>query len=172
MFDEQARPVLGPLATDRPHQFKGLVTYETPFRLSVGVFQFVGSGLPVSREVAVVPGSYFPVMYLGRLSDGRTPMLSQTGIYVQQELRVWRGTRLAIGISVANLFNQGATVSEFPVENEAGSGIVVSMDDFFAGRFDVEQAMAAQKINTDARFLLANAFQEPRTARIMLRWIF
>jgi hypothetical protein len=172
MFDEQARPVLGPLATDRPHQFKGLVTYETPFRLSVGVFQFVGSGLPVSREVAVVPGSNFPVMYLGRLSDGRTPMLSQTGIYVQQELKVWRGTRLAIGISVANLFNQGATVSEFPVETEFGSAIVVSEDDFFAGRFDVEQAMAAQKIDTDARFLLANAFQEPRTARIMLRWIF
>jgi hypothetical protein len=88
------------------------------------------------------------------------------------ELKVWRGTRLAIGISVANLFNQGATVSEFPVETEAGSAIVVSEDDFFAGRFDVGQAMATQKINTDARFLLANAFQEPRTARIMLRWIF
>ena len=172
MFDEKARPVLGPLATDRPHQFKGLVIYETPFRLSAGVFQFVGSGIPVTREVAVVPAGYFPVMYRGRLSDGRTPMLSQTDIYLQQELAVWRGTRVAVGLSVTNLFNQAAVMSAFPRETEQGYAIEVSEDDFFAGRFDVKQSMAAQGISTDARFLMPYAYQAPRTARVMLRWIF
>jgi hypothetical protein len=172
MFDEKARPVLGPLATDRPHQFKGLVIYDTPFRLSAGVFQFVGSGVPVTREVAVVPAGYFPVMYRGRLSDGRTPTLSQTDIYVQQELQVWRGTRLAVGLSVTNLFDQAAVMSAFPGETEQGYAIDVSEDDFFAGRFDVTQSMAAQGISTDARFLMPYAYQAPRTARVMLRWIF
>jgi hypothetical protein len=172
MFDEKARPVLGPLATDRPHQFKGMVIYETPFHLSAGVFQVVGSGLPVTREVAVVQGSNFPVMYRGRLSDGRTPTLSQTDVYVQQQLAVWRGTRLAIGLSVSNLFNQNATISKYSTETEASYAIDVTEEDFFAGRFDVKQSMAKQGINVDARFLLPNVYQPPRTARVMLRWIF
>jgi hypothetical protein len=149
-----------------------MVIYETPFHLSAGVFQVVGSGLPVTREVAVVQGSNFPVMYRGRLSDGRTPTLSQTDVYVQQQLAVWRGTRLAIGLSVSNLFNQNATISKYSTETEASYAIDVTEEDFFAGRFDVKQSMAKQGINVDARFLLPNVYQPPRTARVMLRWIF
>jgi hypothetical protein len=172
MFDEKARPVFGPLATDRPHQFKANVVYQAPFRLSVGVFQFLASGLPVSREAAVVQGSAFPMMYLGRLSDGRTPALSQTDLYVQQDIGVWRGSRLSLGLSVTNLFDQDTVISEYITENEQGFPIDVTEDVFFAGQFDVHQAMAQQGINTDARFLLPNAYQAPRTARVMLKWSF
>jgi hypothetical protein len=48
----------------------------------------------------------------------------------------------------------------------------VTEEDFFAGRFDVHQAMAAQGVATDARFLMANGFQSPRTARVMVKWSF
>ena len=120
MFDEKARPVYGPLATDRPHQFKGQVVYQTSFHLSIGVFEFAGSGLPVTREVAVVQGSLFPVMYRGRLSDGRTPMLSQTDIYVQQDIGVWGSSRLSFGLSVTNLFDQDATISKYQHRDGAG----------------------------------------------------
>jgi hypothetical protein len=173
MFDEQAQPVYGPLATDRPHQFKGQVVYQAPFRLSVGVFQFVGSGLPVTREVAVVSGSSFPMQYLGRLSDGRTPVLTQTDLYVQQDIgTAWRQSRFSIGFSVTNLFNQDTTISKYSTETEQGTAIDVSEADFFAGRFDVQQAMTNQLIATDARFLLPNAFQAPRTAKVILKWSF
>jgi len=173
MFDEKARPVYGLLATDRPHQFKAQVVYQSPFRLSVGLFQILASGLPVTREVAVVAGSNFPMMYEGRLSDGRTPVLSQTDLYVQQDIGAgWRQSRFSIGFSVTNLFDQDAEISKYIIENEQGFAIAVTEDVFFAGQFDVHQAMAQQKINTDARFLLPNAFQAPRTARIMLKWSF
>jgi hypothetical protein len=173
MFDQEAQPVYGLLATDRPHQFKGQVVYQAPFRLSVGVFQFVGSGLPVTREVAVVPGSNFPMQYLGRLSDGRTPTLSQTDLYVQQDIGTgWRQSRFSIGFSVTNLFNQDAAISKYPTETEQGTAIALSEEDFFAGRFDVQQSMSAQKIATDARFLLPNGFQAPRVARVLLKWSF
>jgi hypothetical protein len=172
MFDEKARPVYGLLATDRPHQLKANVVYEAPFRMSVGVYQFLASGLPVTREIAVVQGSNFPMMYLGRLSDGRTPALSQTDLYVQQDIGAWRNSRFSVGLSVTNLFDQDTVISKYIVKNEAGYAIGVTEDQFFAGQFDVDQAMAAQGINDDARFLLPNAYQAPRTARIMAKWSF
>jgi len=88
MFDEKGRPVYGRLATDRPHQVKAHVVYAASFGLDVGAYQFVGSGLPVTREAAVLPPAFYPMQYLGRLSDGRTPVLSQTDLYVQQSVRL------------------------------------------------------------------------------------
>jgi hypothetical protein len=172
MFDEKALPVYGPLATDRSHQVKGMFVYQAPFRLSVGLYRFLASGLPVTREVRVVPVSNFPLMYSGRLSDGRTPVLSQTDIYAQQDIGLWRGTRLSVGMSVTNLLDQDTAISKYPIENEQGFAITLTQAEFFAGQFDVEQAMAQQHINTDARFLLPDAFQAPRIARVMLKWSF
>jgi hypothetical protein len=136
------------------------------------VFQFLASGLPVTREVAVVQGSSFPMQYLGRLSDGRTPVLSQTDLYVQQDIGAWNGSRFSIGLSVTNLFDQDTVISKYITRNEAGTAVDVTEDQFFAGQFDVDQAMAAQGINEDARFLLSDAYQAPRTARVMLKWSF
>jgi hypothetical protein len=172
MFDEKARPVLGSLATDRPHQLKAHVVFQAPFRLSVGAFQFVGSGLPVTREVSVVPGSSFPLMYRGRVSDGRMPVLSQTDLYVQQDIKAWRRSRLSLGLSVTNVFDQDATISKYILETEQGFALEVSEEEFFAGRFDVRRGMTEQQIATDARFLLPDAYQLPRTARILLKWSF
>jgi hypothetical protein len=172
MFDEKGRPVYGRLATDRPHQLKAQAVWRAPFGLSVGAFQFVGSGLPVTREVSVVEGFGYPVMYRGRLSDGRTPVLAQSDVYVQQDILVGRGSRLSIGLSVTNLFDADTVISKYPIETEAGYALDVAEDDFFAGRFDVAQAKADQGVATDARFLLPDHYQLPRTARLMLKWTF
>jgi hypothetical protein len=172
MFDEQARPVLGVLGTDRPHQLKGTLVYQAPFRLTVGAYQFVASGVPVTRETWVVPGALYPIMYAGRMSDGRTPVLWQTDLYVQQDIRLWRDTRLSVGLNVTNLFNQDTATSKYVVQNEQGFATALTAADFFGGRFDAQQYMAQQGIRTDARFLLPDGFQAPRSARVQVKWAF
>lgn len=111
------------------------------------------------------------MQYLGRMSDGRTPMLSQTDLYVQQDIRTTPGTRLSIGVSVSNLFNQDTVISKFIGENES-AGLVIDEADLYAGRLDFQQLMADQHILKDARFLMANGFQAPRTARVLVAWSF
>ncbi len=57
MFQDGGTPVFGPLATDRPHQFKTQFIYQFPVGTSVGVNQYVASGLPVSREIGIFPAT-------------------------------------------------------------------------------------------------------------------
>jgi hypothetical protein len=172
MFDERGRPVYGRLATDRPHQVKGHLVYSTAFRLNVGVFQSVGSGLPVTREASVIPPSLYPMQYRGRMSDGRTPLLAQTDLYVQQDFAMARGTRLSVGLSVSNVFDQDAVISKFVTETERGAGLAIGEADLYAGRLDFEQAFTQQNVLRDPRFLMADGYQAPRTARIMVKWSF
>jgi hypothetical protein len=172
MFDESGRPVYGNLATDRPHQLKAFVVYSAPFGLNVSAFQYVSSGLPVSREVAILPPSYYPMQYLGRMSEGRTPTLSRTDLYVQQDIAMAHGTKLSAGIGVSNLFNQDTVVSKFVMESETGAGLTFNEADLYAGRLDFEQLFVQQRVLRDPRFLMANGYQPPRSARIMLKWTF
>ncbi len=74
MFQDGGQAAYGPLATDRPHQFKTQFIYVFSFGTSIGLNEYVASGLPVSRELGIYPTSNLPVQYLGRGSDGRTPM--------------------------------------------------------------------------------------------------
>jgi hypothetical protein len=172
MFDEKGRPVYGNLATDRPHQLEGYIVYSTRFGLNASLYQFVASGLPTTREAAVVPPSFYPMQYLGRMSDGRTPLLSQTDVYLQQDIAMPRGTRLSVGIGVSNLFNQDTVVSKFITETEPGAGLTINEADLYAGRLDFQQLVTEQNVRRDARFLMANGFQAPRTARVMVGWSF
>ena len=67
---------------------------------------------------------------------------------------------------------QQGTYQLVPTTPSASTEYITSEDDVFAGRFDVQQAMDAQGIATDARFLLADGFQAPRTARVLVKWSF
>jgi len=173
MFDQSGKPVYGRLATDRPHQLKAFLVYSTTFGLNFSVFQALSTGLPVTREVAVLPPSNYPMQYLGRMSDGRTPTLSQTDLYVQQDIAMVRGTRLSAGIGVSNLFNQDTVVSQYIGETEQGTGgLTFNEADLYAGRLDFQQLMVQQGIRKDARFLMANGYQPSRSARVMIKWTF
>ena len=90
MFQDGGDAALGPLATDRPHQFKTQFIYQFDLGTSIGVNQYVASGLPVSREIGIYPGNNLPVNYLGRGSDGRTPMFSQTDLLRAAHRSTWR----------------------------------------------------------------------------------
>ena len=171
LFNEKGQPVYGPLATDRPHQVKVTGTYAAPFRINASLFQTLASGLPVTRTVAVTM-PYFPVMYQGRMSDDRTPVLSQTDIFVQKEFSFRDRQRLAFGITVTNLFNQATVISKSSSESDDGVALTLNEADFYAGRLDFRQMMADQKIPTSPLFMKADGFLAPRSIRLMLKWTF
>jgi hypothetical protein len=80
--------------------------------------------------------------------------------------------RLSAGVSVTNLFDQATVISVFPTETDTGAGIVLDEADFYAGRLDFAQLMAEQRVLKDPRFLMAQAYQAPRSMKVMLRLMF
>ncbi len=179
MFDGNGQPNYGPLATDRPHQFKAQFIYQVPVGLSLGLNQYVASGIPVSREAAVLPTSNYPVQYLGRGSDGRTPMYSQTDLYLQHEFRL--GTRgIQLNFTVQNLFNQQTATSKFVTQLRSGNGLTFSEAAFYAGQISFDQLINAKAAAVapgspsfqDPRFLQPNDFQTPILARFGVKFVF
>jgi hypothetical protein len=170
-FGENGQPVLGVLATDRTHQFKTQFIYQFPFGTGVGVNQYVASGIPITREAAFIGGNAFPVPYLGRNSDGRTPVFSQTNLLLTHELRLGRGNRLQLTMDVQNLFDQDAASNRFPTELAAGQAIDVSEEEFYNG-VNTQQLIQDQHLVRDARFLMNSAFQEPRSIRFGVKFLF
>ena len=165
-FDANGQPSNGLLATDRPHQFKGQVTYDTPWRMTIGANYLVESGTPASTVADQKGMSFFPY---GRGDLGRTPAISRVDLRVQQELRLGR-TRLAAGVDFLNLFDQDTAATIFTRPYRDG----FNLDDqiFFAG-FDPEAVVAATPgFVRDARYGMANSFQARREIRVQVKLTF
>jgi hypothetical protein len=165
-FDANGQPSNGLLSTDRPHQFKGQVTYDTPWRMTIGANYLLESGTPQSTVADEKGMSFFPY---GRGDLGRSPVFSRTDLRVQQELRIGR-TRLAAGVDFINLFDQDGVTKIFTRPYRDG----FNLDDpvFFAG-FDPEAVVAATPgFLRDARYGMANAFQSRREIRVQVRFTF
>jgi hypothetical protein len=167
-FDAKGDVVLGRLATDRPHQFKLSANYELPTGTLFGVQQYVASGIPVTREAAAISGSSYPIQYLGRLSDGRTPTISQTDFTVSHSFRL--GARsFVVGMDVINLFDQKTAISKYSSQIQ-NSTVQFDEADFYAGRVNFPAAIALAE--ADPRFLMPNDFQPPRIIRFSARFSF
>jgi hypothetical protein len=166
-FDQFGNPTYGRLGTDRPHQFKTQVIYQFPFGTAFGFNQYVASGTPISRQVS---NKGLPFFYLGRGSEGRTPVYSQSDLYLQHELR-FGGQRLQFSANVLNLFDQDTVTDIF--NSELRQSISLEDDEFFApGGFDTQAVIAAQSRLRDARFLMDNAFQGRRAIRLGVKFLF
>jgi hypothetical protein len=174
MFQDGGEPALGRLATDRPHQFKTQFIYQFGFGTSLGVNQYVASGLPISREIGTFGANNLPVNYKGRMSDGRTPTFSQTDLLVQHAFRL--GSRqLQLSFNVLNLFNQDTAIGRFSTEHRV-TGVTPNQELFYSGQQTLEQLInaraAADPGFRDPRFLRDNAFQAPLQARFGVKFIF
>jgi hypothetical protein len=171
MFDQHGQPVYGPLASDRPSQFKTQFIYQFNFGTTVGVNEYIASGLPVSREIGIFPGSNYPVQYLGRDSDGRTPVYSQMDLYVQHNIRLAGSKALQLQFNVLNLFNQDTAVSKYSTQQRTTS-LTINETDFYSGRLDFAQLIQQQGIEINPRFLQPNGFQAPIQARVGVKFLF
>ena len=131
-----------------------------------------GQRLPVSRSAVLTPGVV--AFYAGRGSDGRTPAVSQTDLNVQYSIRLGgrKGQQLTLGLNVLNVFNQARGVSRWSFETDPGVQVVVNEADYYAGRADVGAAIDQQHAARDPRFLQYEFFQEPRKARVSVRFSF
>ena len=170
MFGDGGQAVFGPLPTDRPHQFKTQFIYQFGFGTSIGLNQYVASGLPVTREIGIYPPNNLPVQYLGRGSDGRTPVFSQTDLLVQHDLRLGdRGVQLYL--NVLNLFNQDTAIGRFSTYHYP-NGVIPDEDAFYAGAERLADLIVSQGVVQDPRFLRDNAFQAPIQARVGVKFRF
>ena len=171
MFQDGGVPAEGRLPTDRPHQLKAQFIYQFPMGTTIGLNQYVASGLPVTREIGIYPTSNLPVQYLGRMSDGRTDTFSQTDLLIQHEFPIGGARRLALSLNVLNLFDQQASVSKFSTY-QAVNGVVPDEVLFYSGQETLAQLIEADAVVRDPRFLMDNAFQIPIQARFGVRFIF
>src|ERR1051326_7111071 len=105
-FDGHGQPLYGVLPTDRTHQGKANLIYQFPFGTTLGLSEFVASGTPISRPIQVVTNHNNPLYYLGRGSDGRTPVLSQTDLLIAHDIHIPRGKHAQIQLNALTLLNQ------------------------------------------------------------------
>ena len=171
MFQDGGTAAYGPLATDRPHQFKAQFIYQFNFGTSVGLNQYVASGLPVTRELGIYPSSNLPVQYRGRGSDGRTPMYSQTDLVVQHTVKMAGGRSVQVSFNVLNLFDQKVATGKYSTYQKV-NGVVPDETLFFTGRQTLASLITAQNVVKDPRFLMNNAFQAPLVARLGVKFLF
>jgi hypothetical protein len=163
MFTQDGTPSYGRLPTDRPHQVKVQAIYQFRFGTTVGANEYLQSGIPVTREMAVLPPNNYPVQYLGRGNDGRTDPFVQTDVYAQHEIKLG-GRALQFNVTVLNLFNTRNANNVFSTV-QAVNGITFDQAQFYTSGFDFDQLAAAQGVARDPRFLQNSGFQTPIQAR-------
>jgi uncharacterized protein YdeI (BOF family) len=171
MFEQNGQPSYGVLATDRTHQFKVQGLYDFKFGLSAGLNFYGASGLPRSREGAFLPPNNFPVMYLGRDSDGRLPFYSQTDLYLQYRLKLGDRSALTFSANVLNLFDQKSATNYYPTEFY-NTGVDANQDAFYRGQLDFRTLAQEQGVPTDARFMMDNGYENPRVIRFGVKFSF
>jgi len=168
-FDQHGKPVVGPLATDRPHQVKAQFIYQTSWGTSVGLNEYIASGVPVTREVGVLAPNNYPMNYLGRGSDGRMPMYSQTDLNIQHRFKFAGGRQVQLELNVSNLLNQRTAINKNMTEQKT-NGISFDERSFYLDQVDFAPLLAAMAKNP--QFLMDNGFQTPLSARVGVRFLF
>jgi hypothetical protein len=84
---------------------------------------------------------------------------------------VGRGKRIQLAVNVINVLDQDTVVSRNTRELAQFTSINIAPSDFFRG-FDTEQLIASQGLRRNPLFLMANAFQPPREARVSVKLLF
>jgi hypothetical protein len=165
-YDARGNVSVGNQGTDRPHQFKAQATYDLPWGTMVGVNALVETGVPKSTIMSQKNINFFPY---GRGNLGRTPAFSQVDLLVQQDFRLPRNLRVTVGLNAINLFDQKTRTGFQTTPYRRGFNV----DDatFFRG-WDPAAVASAGAFPTDARFGLANGYQDPRVIRLQAKFSF
>jgi hypothetical protein len=179
-FDGRGYEVEGRLATDRPHQVKAQFIYQFPFGSTIGANFYLASGIPKTREIAVINGSGYPMFYMGRASDGRMPLYSQFDLAAEHEFKLRGHLRFQVSLNVLNLFNQRVATNYWPTENASGKYLDFNEASFYAHQVDVGSLKATTAgWAPDPRFMQEGAtisdtqgYQMPRQARVGFKFLF
>lgn len=173
----QGQPLYGDLPTDRRNQFKLQTVYSFPFGTTIGINQLADSGIPESRTAAVMPGHGYIFYFDGRGSDGRTPWLTQTDLYVQHAFKLGHSNRtFMVDVTVLNLLDQ-RTVLDYSNQIVLKSpDPAIDENALYAGNLNFQSELngliAANKLAVDPRFMNPSSWQAPRTVRFGAKFTF
>jgi hypothetical protein len=104
------------------------------------------------------------------MSDGRTPVFSQTDLLLAHDFRLGGDNRIQLSVNVLNLFDQDTTLEVFNTQTR--QDVSVDLAEYFAGQLNIQQLIGEQDIRTDSRFLQPSVFQAPRTIRLAVKYQF
>ncbi len=169
-YDASGQSTTGLLATDRPHRFKALGTYDLPWGTQIGVNYRIESGRPVSTVARMRTDgiNFFPY---GRGDLGRTPVLSQTDLLIQQRLPLGTGrVQLRVGVNVINLFDQMAVTNI--ATNPYRDAFNIPATQFFAGFDPAAIAAATPSMRPNPQYGMANNYQPRRSITLQARLTF
>ncbi len=175
-YDAKGQPVMGLLATDRPHTFKLFGSYSVKSKVgstSLSPIFIAYSGLPMSTTVGVIS---LPIQVNGRGDLGRTPVHTNLDLQLGHDLRIPKmkeGWRVRIQADMFNTLNQNIETNRFAAYNHGSDGNLQfpNQSDVFKG-FDYKALMTTQKKRVDPRFGLSNGWNSPRSARMGIHLIF
>jgi hypothetical protein len=109
-YDSRGQLVYGPLQTDRPHNFKMTGVYDFKWGTTLGAAWFIQSGIPQSTTFRFTG---FPTFPFGRNDLGRSPVMSQLDLNVNQEIKLIGHTRLNLQANIDNVFDQDTWINYF-----------------------------------------------------------
>jgi len=170
-YDKNLNEIVGPLNTDRPHQFKFWGSYVFPFGLTLGAVANAMSGIPVTRGLDQI----YPD---GRLTDGRTPFLFLASAYAEFNLKVTAKYRIQLNFNVDNIFD---IKTARRVYTEMSQDVVWLSDDERLAGWSYDHATTTVTAPStgrtvtymaDPRFLKELDFYPPLSARIGVKIIF
>lgn len=170
--------VLGRLATDRPVVAKFYGAYSFPFGSQVGLFEYVGSGTPISTYVNST--NQIPVFVKGRGDMGRTPVLSRTDLLVSHEFSMMSNNKVRLELNIVNLFNQRTATHIFNNLNKGAglargdSAIDLSGTDLAKG-YDYDKLILASPSGANAfdpRYGKADLWQAGTQGQVSVKFIF
>jgi hypothetical protein len=169
MYDANGNHVFGDLATNRTHQLGGQLLYNLDSGLSVGVTQYIGSGVPRS-EIVTVPVHSF-VYPRGRGTLGETSWLTQTDVSLWQQWDFGDRYSFSVGLNILNILDQDTVLRYWGTRNI--QDLEVTDADFAAGGFDYDAALAALGPGgLDTAFNMPDTYQAPRELRLSVRFEF
>jgi hypothetical protein len=160
MYDSSGEPVYGRLATDRTQQLRAQFLYSFDFGLSLGVTQYIGSGVPISTIGLIRDGHFYPY---GRGDLGDTPWLTQTDLSLWQRFDLGR-LDFSIGLTVLNLFDEETVLRRWT--HRQLQALPLTDEEFFAG-FDYEALV--ETVDQDTAYNLPDSYQQPRRIRLTLK---
>ncbi len=176
-FDANGDPILGRLATDRPHTFKTFAAYRFDYKgfgknmsTEIGGSQFIYQGTPITTLVsATVEGSIdLPLFAFGRGDAGRTEVFTQTDLVVSHFINVSERVRFKFSFNVFNLFDERNVTDPFVEILGPGQNVNFrTLAEYLSATPDgVRQRISSQNLVLDPRYQQAVGFQNPREARI------
>ncbi len=166
-YDQKGQEDIGPLMTDRPHQFKLYGAYSFDFGLTLGLNALAMSGTPLQTEIFLNGyQGYYPE---GRGSNGRTDMLWRVDLFAEYTLKLTDRFRLSVNLNVTNLTDNEIAQRVFMLYNS--SSVYLTDTEIMQG-FDYAQVIDGQYVNKDARYGMAYDYMASLAARLGIKLTF